>query len=126
MLSMNTATNGQRSENTSREEGGQEGSKGLCLQQSPSAAAGSHDREEGRQLIIHIENARDTKVFTLSGIKTAEEVREQIFVRYPMIQNEKLDLQCFSCRMGSKGRQPLFGKLPDINEVWVTIYLRKH
>jgi hypothetical protein len=123
---MNTAANGERSEDTSRAEGWQEGSKGLCLQQSPSAAAGSHDREEGRQLIIHIENARDAKVFTLSGIQTAEEVREKIFALYPAMNHEKLELQCFSSRLGTKGRQPLFGPLPDIEEVWVTLYLRKH
>lgn len=123
---MNAATNGQPTTDTSREEGGQEGSKGLCLQQSPSAAARSHDREEGRQLIIHIENARDAKVFTLSGIQTAEEVREEIFRVYPAMKHEKIELQCFSSRMGSKERSPLFGTLPDIEEVWVTLYLRKH
>ena len=87
---MSSATNGQSTTDTSREEGGQEGSKGLCLQQSSGAPGGSTGGEEGRPLIIHIENAREAKVFVVHGIQTAEEVRAKIFARYPAMKNEKL------------------------------------
>ncbi len=123
---MSSATNGQPTTDTSREEGWQEGSKGLYLQQSSGATDGSTRGEEGRSLIINIENAREAKVFVAYGIQTAEEVRTEIFARYPAMKDPKLLLQVYSSRQGSKGRQVLEGLLPPLEEVWVTLYLRKH
>jgi hypothetical protein len=119
---MNTGTNGQSTTDTSREEGRQEGSKGLCLQQSSCKTIES----EGHQLIIHIENARDKKIFIAHNIQTTEEVREKIFLRYPEMNHEKLEFRFFTARMGSTDRKQIQGPLPSIEELWVTLYLRKH
>ena len=126
MSSMNREANGQRSQDTQGEQRWQEGSKGLYLQQPSGATDGSTDREEGRSLIINIENARDTKAFVAHNIKTTEEVRTEIFARYPALNDEKLALQVFSARQGMKERAVIESILPTLDEVWVTIYLRKH
>jgi hypothetical protein len=126
MLPMNGEANGQRSQDTQGEQGWQEGSKGLYLQQPSGATDGSTHGEEGRSLIINIENARDAKAFVAHNLKTTEEVRTEIFARYPALNDEKLTLQIFAGRQGSKRREPLEGLLPALEEVWVTIYLRKH
>ncbi len=126
-MSMITANNGQRSEDAQREEGWQEGSKGLYLQQSPCATTGSYCREEGgASLIIHIENTGSPKIFVIHNIKTTEEVKTEIFLRYPHLQNEKLELRCYSNQLGMTGRRYLEGSLPVLQDLWVTVYLRKH
>jgi hypothetical protein len=123
---MSKATNGQRSQDAQGEQGWQEGSKGLYLQQPSSATDGSTHGEEGRSLIINIENARDAKAFVAHNIKTTEEVRAEIFARYPALNDQKLALHFFSGRQGMKERVALEGKLESLEEIWVTIYLRKH
>ena len=123
---MNTAPNGQSTADASREEGWQEGSKGLCLQQSACTEYGIQGRTEGRQLIISIENARDAKVFVAHNIQTTAEVRTEIFARYPEMNHEKLEFRFFTARMGSTERKQIQGPLPNIEEIWVTLYLRKH
>jgi hypothetical protein len=123
---MNRQANGQRSQDTQGEQGWQEGSKGLYLQQPSGATDGSTHGEKGRSLIINIENARDAKAFVAHNIKTTEEVRTEIFARYPALNDQKLALHFFSGRQGMKERMALEGILPSLDEVWVTIYLRKH
>lgn len=119
-------THGERSQDTQREQGWQEGSKGLYLQQSSGATNGSNCEQEGRSIIVNIENTRDAKLFVVHNIKTTEEVKAEIFCRYPSLQNEKIGLGIFSGRQGTRGRIPIEGNIQSFEEVWVSVYLRKH
>lgn len=123
---MKTATNGQPTADTQREERGQEGSKGLNLQQSPCAADGGPPGEAGNQVIVHLENTLGPKSLSLRNIKTTAEVKAEIFCRFPSLNSEKLELECFSLPQGSEGRKRIEQMKPDIQELWVTVYLRKH
>lgn len=125
---MSTATNGQPTADTQREERWQEGSKGLCLQQSPCATHGSPTRETGNHILIHIENAVGPKSLSLqrNNIKTPAEIRAEIFCRYPSLKSEKLELECFSLPQGSIERKRVDHLDAQIQELWVTVYLRKH
>lgn len=125
-VSMSLIANGQRSSDTQGEEGWKEGSKGLYLQQSTCEKDGSTPREKRGCIIVNIENANGIKPFVLYNIKTTEEVRAELFDRFPYMNSNKILVQCFPSRMGTLGRKSLEGEIPAIEEIWVTLYLRKH
>ena len=118
--------NGQRSENTSREEGRKEGSQGFRLQQSPSATDGSDDRKERSQgLLIHLENSSQDRTILLPKGKTLEDVRQGIFREVPGLSSSKLIVEFFNEPKTSGSRVPL-KVLPSQSELYATVYLFKH
>lgn len=118
---------GRQSENTPRKEREQERFQPLHLQQSPSATDGSDDRKERNQpLLIHIENSSQNRSFFLQQVKTTEEVRQGLFREVPSLFCEKLIIQFFTVSKDSRNRVPIQGVLPNVSELYATVYLYKH
>jgi hypothetical protein len=120
--------NGQRSENTSREERWQKRPERFHLQQSPSATDGSHDGEERTQsLLVHLENSTKDRTLHLQKAETVEDVRQGIFREIPDLSSNKFVLRFFLTPKGSLERTPIEGSvLPTISELYATVYLFKH
>ncbi len=118
--------NGRYTTNTERKEREQERAQGVCLQQSPSATAGSDDRKERNQaFLVRIENSTEDRSFFFQA-ETTEEVRQEIFRLVPSLWSEKLTLHFFTEPKGTKNRVPIQGDLPPLEILYVTVYLLKH
>ncbi len=118
--------NGRYTTNTERKEREQERAQGVCLQQSPSATAGSDDRKERNQaFLVRIENSTEDRSFFFQA-ETTEEVRQEIFRVIPSLFCEKLMIQFFTEPKGTKYRVPIEGVLPSLQILYATVCLLKH
>ena len=118
--------NGRYTTNTERKEREQERAQGFCLQQSPSATAGSDDRKERNQALhIRIENSSEDRSFFFQA-ETTEEVRQELFRLVPSLFCEKLILQFFTEPKGTKNRIPIQGVIPPLQTLYATVCLLKH
>jgi hypothetical protein len=121
---MNQQDNGCYTANSSREEGWKEEERQMRLQRQEGTSGGS---TFGKERIIHLENTASKEGPFLIHCSTTDHIIQYLQSVLPNVKTEKIGFRIYTKRMGAIGRQIVEGMLDEtVEELWVSLYLRKH